>query len=89
MNLGEREGTELHTVSREVAQRAVGRVSLRDVLRSLQRAHVVSRYRVKGSVVEIEAPVTLGVLIAAPELFNAERPAVPRRCRVMDFASAS
>lgn len=50
----------VHTLDRRAAQRAVGRVPLNDVLRSLQRQRIIVHFRVKPTVVVVEAERVLG-----------------------------
>ena len=57
--------TVVHTLTRVEAQRAVGRTSIGDVLKSLKRAGLVQRYRVGPEVVTVEAPSTLTFLVGA------------------------
>ena len=57
----------LRRLCRKEAQRAVGRVPLRDVLRSLQREGLIVRFRVRATVVEVHAPRTLPFLFDVGE----------------------
>jgi hypothetical protein len=50
----------VHRLDRREAQQAVGRTPLNDVLRSLQKRKIIVRFRVKPTVIVVEAERVLG-----------------------------
>lgn len=86
MALEAREGAELHTLSKQEAQRAVGHLSLYDVLKALQREKVVLRFRVLADVIVVEAPFKLALLASVHELRgHAPRPSRSARSHQRGF----
>jgi hypothetical protein len=60
----------VHLLSRQEAQRVVGRTPLRDVLLSLKKSRLVLRFRITARMVRIETRSTLAFLV---ELHSGER----------------